>query len=244
MRYLTHKAIRQQKREGREPIVVYSEAVIGNPRQAKFVVRYLLNRPGFLRPGVESSYGPNDYFIDGAREHAPPGVRSFDLFMPLVDRSAYFPAPPGSSRSGFVIFTHRAVVEAASLPAWVRPYTALSMKNPRSHAELGALYRQSRAMVTFERTSAIFEALSCGCPVICVARDSDNFSEDTWQPRFRDTGLIWGWNDDELDAAAAKTARFAAIYAELENSLDDRIRAAFDFIIEEAWRRAHVRDPV
>ncbi len=157
---LSRAAAKQQRREGREPVVIYPEVTVGNPRQARFVVRYLLNKPGLLVPGAERSYGKDDYFIDGAREHAPAGVRSFDLFMPLVDRSVYHPPPPGSPRDGFAIFTNRAVFDQASAPDWLRPHTLLSMQTPRSHAELGALYRRSRAMVTFERTSAIFEALS------------------------------------------------------------------------------------
>ena len=186
-----------------------------------------------------SSYGADDYFIDGAREHAPAGVRSFDLFMPLVDRSIYFPPSAPSSRSGFAVFTNRASVKPASFPDWVRPCTFLSMQEPRSHAELGEIYRQSLAMVIFERSSAIFEALSCGCPVICIG--ADNFREDTWHPRFRDAGLIWGWREEDLEAAADKTSRFRAIYRELENSLDDRIRSAFDWISEDVWRRIHAR---
>ncbi|MPZ36864.1 MAG: hypothetical protein GEU95_02180 [Rhizobiales bacterium] len=239
VRYLSPSIIKQQKRQGREPIVVYPEITAGNPRGARFVVRYLLNKPGFLEPGAELSFGNDDYFLDGAREHAPAGVRSFDLFMPLVDRTVYFPRYAPSSRNGFAVFSHRAVIDTAAFPEWVRPYTVLSIREPRSHAELGALYRQSRAMVTFERTSAIFEALSCGCPVICIGNDRDNFKEETWHPRFRDAGLIWGWREADLEAAAGKTARFRALYRELENNLDDRIQSAFDWILDDVWRRAH-----
>ena len=240
VQYLNRSIAKQQQRAGREPIVVYPEVTVGNPRQARFVVRYLLNKPGLLMPGAEASYGANDYFIDGAREHAPAGVRSFDLFMPLVDRSAYFPPPNGSLREGFAIFTNRAVFDQASAPDWLRPHTLLSMQRPRSHAELGALYRRSRAMVTFERTSAIFEALFCGCPVICIA--NEHFNELTYQPRFRDGGLIWGWHEHELEDATRKTETFRAIYGDLERSLDQRIEAAFDWILEDVWRRAGAGD--
>jgi hypothetical protein len=241
LRYLNRGIVSEQQRQGREPIVVYPEVTVGNPRRARFVIRYLLNKPGFLKPGVESNFGKDDYFIDGAREHAPPGVRSFDLFMPLVDRSHYFSPPAGSPRQGFAVFTNRAAVDPASLPDWLRPLTVLSMKEPRSHAALGELYRQSRAMVTFERTSAIFEALSCGCPVICVA--SDNLREETWHPRFREAGVVWGWREERLVAAAEQTTRFGAIYDDLESSLDARIQSAFDWIIEDVWRRVHGSPP-
>jgi len=241
VRYLTRDIVKQQRREGREPIVVYPEITVGNPRGARFVIRYLLNRPGFFVPGVVSTYGKEDYFIDFAREHAPAGVRSFDLFLPLVNRSHYSPPPTGSPRHGFAVFTNRAVVDPASFPDWLRPLIVLSMKEPRSHAELGELYRQSRAMVTFERTSAIFEALSCGCPVICIG--NDNLREDTWHPRFRDAGVVWGWREEHLVTAAEQTSRFRAIYDDLENSLDSRVQSAFDWIIEDVWRRVHGNPP-
>jgi hypothetical protein len=198
-------------------------------------VRYLLNRPGFLVPGAEQSFGKDDYFIDFAREHAPAGVRSFDLFMPLVNHSIYFPPQPGSPRDGFVVFSHRAEVDPASLPEWIGPCTLVTMKNPRSHAELGQLYRKSRAMVIFERSTAIFEALWCGCPVICIG--DANFRQDTYQPRFQGAGLVWGWREQDLDRAAKATARFREIYTDLENSFDDRLQFAFDWILQDVCRR-------
>jgi hypothetical protein len=186
-------------------------------------------------PGAESSYGSDDYFIDGAREHVPQGVRSFDLFMPLVDHSTYFPPPADTPRHGFAVFTHRAEADPATFPPWLTPYVVLSMQSPRSHAELGDIYRRSRAMVIWERSIAIFEALSCGCPVICIG--NEHFNDETYHPRFRDAGLIWGWRESELDAAASKTPNFRAIYRDLENSLDERIGMAFDAIMKDAWRR-------
>ena len=237
LRYLSRALVNEQRREGREPIVVYPEITVGNPRRARFVIRYLLNRPGFFVPGVESTYGKDDYFIDGAREHAPAGVRSFDLFMPLVDRSSYFPPSAGPLREGFAVFTNRGAFDVGSFPSWLRPKTIVSMKAPRSHAELGELYRRSRAMVIAERSVAIFEALSCGCPVICIG--NDNLREDTWHPRFRDAGVVWGWREQDLATAAEKTTRFRAIYDDLERSFDARAQSAFDWIVEDVWRRAH-----
>lgn len=233
---ISRAAAERQRREGREPVVVYPEVTVGNPWAARFVVRYLLNKPGLLLPGAESRFGQDDYFIDNAREHAPAGVRSFDLFMPLVDRLAYCMPPAGSPRDGFAVFSNRAVIDIPSLPDWLRPCTVLSMKEPRTHAQLGELYRRSRAMVIFERSSAIFEALSCGCPVICIA--SEHFNEETYQPRFRDAGLVWGWRENQLDDAARKTEGFRAVYSDLERSLDQRIQTAFDWILEDVWRRA------
>src|SRR5262245_33586616 len=70
------------------------------------------------------------------------------------------------------VISHRVVVDPTSLPGWLQPYTIASMRAPRSHAELAKLYRNSRAVVIFERTVAIFEALACGCPIICIGNDN------------------------------------------------------------------------
>jgi glycosyltransferase involved in cell wall biosynthesis len=235
LRYLTASIIEQQARQRRDPIIVYPEVTVGNPRQGKFVVRYLLNTPGFLVPGSERSFGQDDYFIDCAREHAPEGVRSFELFMPLVDRSIYFPPAAPSAREGFAIFTNRAAFDPAMLPDWVKPHTLVSMERPRSHAELAELYRTSRAMVVFERSYATFEALWCGCPVICIG--NSNFREETYHPRFRGAGLVWGWQEQQLAEAAQQTMKFRTIYEDLERSLDERIQTAFDWILADVRRR-------
>jgi glycosyltransferase involved in cell wall biosynthesis len=155
--------------------------------------------------------------------------------MPLVDRSIYFPPREGVSRRGFVVFCHRARPDPAAFPGWLTPHVRVCIQQPRSHAELAALYRESRAVVVFERTVAIFEALSCGCPVICIP--GDNFEEATYQPRFRGTGLVWGWREDALEDAVARTSLFRARYDALESDLDARICGAFDWIMADACRR-------
>lgn len=225
-----NRAVRMlHKLRMREPMVVYPEVTAGNPRKGKIVVRYLLNKPGLLVPGVEQTYGDSDYFIHYTEEHAIPGRKSFDAFMPLVDRSTYYPGPAESVRQGFVLYSLRVDHDRVALPEWVAPVTAVSKKNPRSHQELAALYRQSRAMVTFERSTAILEALHCGCPVICI--DAEHLREgNAYHRLFHGAGLVWGWHEDRLDAAAAETKKFRHAYSALEQSAAERVNAAFQNI--------------
>jgi hypothetical protein len=216
----------------REPIVVYPEVTAGNPRKGKIVVRYLLNRPGLLVPGVEKTYGDSDYFIHYTEEHALAGRKSFDAFMPLVDRGTYYPNPIEPIRQGFLVYSLRVNLDRVFLPEWLTPVTAVSRKNPRSHQDLATLYRQSRAMVTFERSTAILEALHCGCPVICI--DAEHLSQGKAYHRlFKGAGLVWGWHEDRLAAAAAETERFRDAYSALEQSTPERVDAAFQNIIAD-----------
>jgi hypothetical protein len=222
----------------RAPIVVYPEVTAGNPRKGKIVVRYLLNKPGLLVPGVEQTYGNGDYFIHYTEEHAIPGRKSFDAFMPLVDRSIYYPDPAEPVRQGFVLYASRVDLDRVTLPAWLTSVTEVSKKNPRSHKELAALYRRSRAVVTFERSTAILEALHCGCPVICI--DAEHLREgNAYHRLFQGAGLVWGWDEGRLEAAAAETKTFRDAYGALEQSTSERVNAAFQNIATDfAGRRA------
>jgi O-antigen biosynthesis protein len=216
-------------------IAVYPEVVPGNPFGANLVLRYLLNTPGYLVPGIELSFGPGDIYLTFDPSYVPPGQLAFDLFWPLVDRTVYYPPPAGKKRNGYAIFTHRIRPDLGDLPSWLTPHLVLSMDAARSHDELAEIYRGSIAMITYERSSAIYEALCCGCPVICIP--DKNFQESTYQRRFKGAGLIWGWRPEQLDRAAAEIKNFEGHYLDLERSIDGRIIAAFDTAIVECSKR-------
>jgi O-antigen biosynthesis protein len=221
----------RHRNEKRVPIVVYPEVTPGNPRGAEIVARYLLNKPGYFVPGITATFGHQDYFLHYAEEHALPGRKSYDMFMPLVDRSTYHVAPEGALRQGFVLYKYRAKISVESLPPWLTPLTVISMENPRSHEELAALYRHSRAMVTFERGTALLEALHTGCPVICI--EGERLSRGAYRSLFGGAGLIWGWHLEMLQAAATETARFRTAYEALEQSTADRVAFAFKAIADD-----------
>ena len=235
VRYLDAAVFKDHISRGRIPIVIYPEITLGNPLNSTFVVRYLLSKPGLIVKGTELGFGASDYFITFAPEHVPNDRFAFDMFLPLVDRSIYFPPPRGSSRHGFAVFSNNVAPNLSAIPEWLTPYSVVSVRRQRSHEQLGQLYRKICALVTWERTTAIYEALNCGCSVICI--ENESFREATYQRRFLGAGLVWGWQQTELATAQQRTAEFQSIYAELEGNLDQRIRDAFDSIIADVERR-------
>ena len=242
--YLTPSIRLEHARTGRIPIMVYPEAVIGNPYYAQFVARYLLNAPGLLVPGAELAFGPRDYFITYAPEHAPAAISAIDLFIPLVDRNVYFPPYSPARRRGFIAFMNHADPDLSTMPEWLQPCLVVSRKTPRSHAELGDLYRTSEAMVTWERTSAIYEALSCGCPVICIPNRT--FNQATYQLRFGGAGLVWGWEPELIAAAAEASATFRAIHERAERDVGEIVRDAFERIrldVDQRLRNERIAPP-
>lgn len=149
-------------------IVIYPEIVAGNPLRAKNVVRYLLNKPGFLSDVGMEDYGAGDYYLHYADEFRPPGLKSRKLRLPLVDTEVFAPPPSAAKRNGFLVYSVRHQPDTTALPAWIDKVTLISSAVPREPAALAALYRSSRALIVGERTAAVFEALHCHCPVIIV----------------------------------------------------------------------------
>ena len=230
VRFLNAAIRANHTQAGRIPIAVYPEVVCGNPIETPFVVRFLLNKPGYIVPDVELSYGAEDLYVCFDLGYAPAGRPAFDLYVPLVDKSVYFPPAAGEPRKGFVVFSHHEKSELSALPGWVDPIVEVSMDAPRSHEELAEIYRSASAMVTRERSAAIFEALCCGCPVIGLPNAS--FAEATYQRRFGGAGLVWGFDQDQLAQASVDIKQFESVYEELEANLDDRVRTAFDTSIK------------
>jgi hypothetical protein len=201
------------------------------------VVRYLLNKPGAIRPGVELTYGSNDTFIAFDPAHLLPKTEGADLFMPLVDHNRYHLPCEHTERCGVLAFAHRKNVDdlASLLPEWLGSITKVTMAAPRTPDELADLYRRASWMAINERSVAIFEAISCGCPVLCIP--SKGFEEITYQRRFKGAGMSWSLSPDALCKAKATLPRFIKIHTKLERSLDHRIGSVFDPILKKALRR-------
>ena len=192
------RKIEANRRRDVDDIVVYPEVVAGNPLVGRNVVRYLLNRPGlFTGVGMEG-FGPDDFFVHFAEEFRPEGFRSFALPLPVVDRSMYRETSPPRRREGFLLYSHRQKPDFSALPGWLSPHVLVTMKARRPPTELAELYRGARALVTWERTAAIGEAIQCGCPVI-VAPNS--FPYQPIIDRYRGNGLAVGWDEHALDHA-------------------------------------------
>lgn len=187
-----------------------------------------------FQPLAPASFGANDFFLHFDNAHVPADRRSLDLFMPVVDRTVYYRTDDDRERSGFLLLSHRAALDQLELPSWAHPVVTVTMQNPLSHQELAALYRRCRAVITLERTVAIFESLCCGCPVICLP--APNFTPDKYQPRFRGAGLAWGWDECQLASATARTAEFLYLYQKLEKGVRGRVHQVFGDIIERAKR--------
>lgn len=228
--------IKVNRAQGLDDIVVYPEVVAGNPLEGRKVVRYLLNKPGhfnsirwddgslpvFLDHGLGmQGYDDMDFFAHFAEEFRPEGLRSFHLALPLVDQTIYRERSPQPRRRGFILYSHRHAPVLSALPDWVSPYTIVSIENPRSAAELAALYQEHEALVLWERTAAGTEAVQCGCPVIVIP--GPDFDPGPILRRYRGNGFVIGWDEAGLKRAQQTVGLAARRYWHRYRSLNHTI---------------------
>lgn len=218
-----------------DDICVYPEITKGNVREARHVVRFLLNRPGVAQTDAAGTYGPQDFFVHFDKNHVPAGRQSQDLYTPLVDRRHYHRHGEAKVRSGFVVCARRNPQRPIPLPDWAKPIEFVMPAQPKTHAELGDIYRSAKAFIAYERTTAIYEAMSCGCPVVCL--ESDVFNQATFQPRFEGAGMSWNFSEAGIAEASKTVDRFNQIYAGIEASYPARVEEVFLNILRVAAAR-------
>jgi hypothetical protein len=202
-------------------IVIYPEVVKGNPLEARNVVRYLLNKPGFFGVGALQDYGPADYFIHFAEEFRPSGLKSRPLRLPLVDTNIFKPPLTEGVRRGFLLYSARYTPNRASFPDWIDDITVISSGHPRSPAELAELYGSKRALIIGERSAAAAEALHCHCPIIMLPHD--DFDHVPFMSSFVGFGKIAGFDHAGLASATKTACLFQAQHAGAFVGLDHQI---------------------
>lgn len=237
-RHADERAIRATREAGIKDIVIYPEVVAGNPLSGDNVVRYLLNRPSFLRDVGMEDYGRHDFFLHFADEFRPPGVSSRRLSIPLLDRSVFHKVRPEPQRHGYLVYSVRHRPNLRRLPKWVAPLVVISRKNPRDPQTLAELYRRSRALIVWEATAAIGEAMHCGCPVIMIPHDG--FDHAPIVRKCLGCGLVLGWDESRIERARRTVPVATTLYRlrslGLDRSIHGFVRQASRYF---AARRGH-----
>jgi hypothetical protein len=160
----------------RNPIVIYSETVNGNPLNAANVVRYLLNYPGALGGAINF---PEEEFIVSFSENI---ARSYEkktlsqkpnvLFLPPVDFSEFTPQDTKESFQLVYAGKYRSFIGA---PPKVGNLPSIEImregKDMQSRSEVKKLLSEARVLYCFENSSIITESILSGTPVILVRNE-------------------------------------------------------------------------
>lgn len=244
---LTPELISQHKAQGLEPVVIYPEVVQGNPLRAKNVVRYFLNIPGFLTntPLEKLGWAKSDMFFTHGADIVPEGWQATFLQVPLLNTRVYNPDGAGE-REGSLVWLNRFL----NANGVTEPITDNSIEisyrvGVRTPEELAELYRKAELFYTYEHTTACFEALLCGCPVVYLPNPL--FLSKPVHSYLGSDGVAWG-NTPEAIAYAKATVHkvrerydetIAAFRQELAHFIDITQQRAAS-LMEQARRELQV----
>ncbi|WP_242671852.1 glycosyltransferase [Stutzerimonas kirkiae] len=165
---LTEEVVAQHRAAGLTPIAVYPEVVDGNPLQCDVVVRYLLNKPGFIEGKGE--YGEDDLFFayKGDFRLADMPVEN-RLFLPPIDPNIFCPpADPARRVPGRICYYlgRKARIDPQLLPA---DAIEITPDYPDSWQGLADIFQQCEYLYMGEASGLGYEAALCGCAPVLVS---------------------------------------------------------------------------
>ena len=152
-------------------VAVYPEIIWGNPWDAPFVARWVLNVPGKL--GGQKNYAPGEMVF--AWDHAFLADVPL-LFLPTIDTEVY--VDRHESRGGELFYVGKGV---QGYTAEARPIT-LTMRESRR--VLADALNHATLLRSFDDVSGMVDlALLCGCPVLLPSGQLMQPGEETYRAR-------------------------------------------------------------
>lgn len=218
---------------GIEPIVVYPEIVPDNPLAAHRVVRYLLNTPGVVN-GQEPTWGDDDLIFSFGAEILPAGMKAEIMEVPLINARIYnLDGTDEQKRSGALLFINRYLDRGGILSPVTAQALEISYRVPaRSPEELASLYKRASVLYTYEPSTACFEALLCGCPVVYL--QNELLLPAPFKGYLGTDGCTWGTDPASLEAARKSVGKATDNYRRKQTDfwkqLDNFVR-----ITQAAW---------
>lgn len=210
---LTSEVREKHSAQGIEPIVVYPEIVPDNPMAAKHVVRYLLNTPSVVTT-QKTNWSDDDIIFSFGKVIIPEGMDAHILEVPLINTQIYNTiGTDDRQRSGKLVFINRFLDRGGQLDPVTTGATEISFRAGfRTPQQLAELYRKAEALYTYEPSTACFEALLCGCPVVYLPNHL--LLAKPFEGYLGNDGCAWGTNPEALERAKKTVHKAAENYAQ------------------------------
>ena len=223
---LTKEILERDYQAGLTPIVVYSEIVSGNPLNAPFVVRYVMNFPGQL--GGESQYDATEFCIAYSEILAKTvSICRMTIFFPASDPKIFTPYPE-VARSGSCFYAGKyKYFHGGELFDITQNSIEITRDLPHSQTpeQIAELFRRSEVFYTYDNTALAIEATLCGCPVVFLP--NQYLDKSIGLHEIGTDGMAWGSSVEELDRAKHTVhlarARYLHLFTELRQKLQSFI---------------------
>lgn len=207
-----------------ETIVVYPEITDGNPLGGKRVVRWIMNRPGYVGDAA-TGYGPDDMLVAFT---AAIGMDGPVLHLPTTDPGVFHQGH--GPRTGAALWIGKNTAPATTIEH--RPVVEITRSWPVPQSAYADLLRSVEVLFSCDSLSAVnLEATLCGTPVLL-------FPDRLWSKADLARSECWlgvGWVGDDLDALRGEAQKAHPAYSKLYAGCGNRLR---EFVgrCEQWWR--------
>lgn len=196
---LSESVVEAHRAQGVEPIVIYPEVVDGNPLNGRIVVRYILNRPGFIEGNGQ--FAEDDILYAYSKDLLQPEMQPDRImFLPPFDLEVFrLPDDPGKRIPGKVCYYKGRRGELNLDPALLPPDAIeITPHWPATWEEMADLFQTCERFYCCGSSALAAEAGLCGClTVVIVDDDAPRISvSETQSP-----GAAWGNSSEELERA-------------------------------------------
>lgn len=196
---LTEAVIAAHKAQSVEPIVVYPEIVDGNPLNGQVVVRYILNRPGYIEGSGQ--FAQDDILIAYSHDLLQPGMQKDQLmFLPPFELNVFRPPENPKKRIPGKVCYYKGRRGELSIDPALLPPDAIEITPhwPSSWEEMADLFQQCEIFYCCGSSALATEAGLCGCLTVVLVDDN--------APRIgvhetQSPGAAWGTSPKELERA-------------------------------------------
>ena len=210
---------------------LYPEIVHGNPYGSKNVLRWVLNRPGFL--GGDKVYHHDEKLFCFSSYYLPyiSNPVAGMLSCPIVNRNIFYPPESEYYRRSVACYYVGKSRWQEGICDPQQTYE-ITMQTP-ARADLGKLLRASRVLYCFDNSTALAcEAVMCGCPVVIIP-DGTQTRQDLQRLELGTDGIFWGL--EEFQPGPVDPTPLIRRY--------EQLGARFDRQVEELVRISGVQRP-
>lgn len=198
---------------------IYPEITHGNPLQAPHVVRYILNKPGFMAsygiPGP-TTFDPNDEIYVFSRIYDTFGVDDEHiLFLPILNLHLFKDQKRRRNKTCYFV--------GKGKDLQLHPKDSIKI-NTSDQGELADLLNTCEIMYTYENPTAMNEiARLCGCRVVFFPEGAaTNYTRrqliDDYEPGM--WGVSWGVKDVQTLDTKLFRERYIALLETFNKKLD------------------------
>jgi hypothetical protein len=234
MRFRTHPSMDTpiaSKKMLRNSVAVYPEIVSGNPLRAKYVVRWLLHRPGFLKKNVIFGSDEFTFFFQDAFREGHEWVDPDNLLRVRWVRDDIYFNRGFPERSGACRLIRKGKLSGSLAPAEDDAIIIDDM----SHEEKAEIFNRCKFLYCHDPyTMYCLYAALCGCiPVVIPQPD---LSKEDWRSTYPfKHGIAYGieeaqWAADTRNELLEELAAQQSLEDEMLRNFASKLEAKFRFL--------------